>query len=132
MGTGNFKVEPKGLFRDPPSGPVGPFHQREGRRVPGKFFKADGVEIALPFQAIKIKMSERKFSFVKVKQDKGRAFDPLPVFDPKPPGQSLNEKGLPASDAPGQGDAIAGTEPPGKFFCPGERLVLGTGMKNGG
>ena len=131
MRARNFKVEPKGILGDPLRRPVGPFHQRERFRVPGKLLKADGIEIALPLEAVKVKVPDRKFPFVKVKQDKGRAFDPLPVFDPEPPGQPFDEKGLAAPDGPRQGHAIPGPEPSGEFFRPRQGLLFGAGMKNG-
>jgi hypothetical protein len=55
-------------------------------------------------------MLNRDTAFVKMKKDKGGAFDPIGIFDAESPTQAFNENGLAASDRPAQSHDGPGTE----------------------
>src|SRR3989338_4337244 len=131
MGARDLKIHPKRPGRDWAAGLVRPLHQGNGRRVPDKLIKSDGVEIGLPVQPVKIKMINRDPAFVEVKKDVGGTFDTAGVPDAKALRQPLNEEGLPAPKRTREGHA----GPVFEFFTqgpgPAKGLALGMGQKIG-
>ncbi len=128
-GAQDFELNPEGVRRNPPGRPVRPFHDGDRPRVLDEFTESNCVQISLVFEPVEVEVVNWNPPLVNVKEDKRGTLDLARPFDPEPPRESFDEKGLPAPNGAGEGHRAArpqfSPEPP----CPFPRLALRMGVE---